>query len=137
MQPSEFALLDSSYIVRYLTDDPPEMASQAAAAIDSEQPLWISEVILAESAYVLTSVYKVPRDMVVDSLISLIHRQNIRLTLIPKLLAVEALQLCRDSKRYSFADVLLWAEARHLQAKGIYTFDQRFPKGIDRLSPEV
>jgi predicted nucleic-acid-binding protein len=137
MQPSAFALLDSSYIVRYLTNDPPEMASQAAAAIDSEQPLWISEVILAESAYVLTSVYKVPRDMVVDSMISLIHRQNIRLTVIPKLLAVEALQLCRDSNRYSFADVLLWAEARHLQAKGVYTFDQRFPKGVDILFPEV
>ncbi|MBX2999441.1 MAG: PIN domain-containing protein [Caldilineaceae bacterium] len=133
MPPSEFALLDSSYIVRYLTNDPPEMAVQAAAAIDSEQPLCISEVILAESAYVLTSVYKVPRDMVVDTLISLIHRQNIRLTMLPKLLAVEVLQLCRDSKRYSFADVLLWAEARHLQAKGVYTFYQRFPPGADIL----
>jgi predicted nucleic acid-binding protein len=77
------------------------------------------------------------RNIVVDSLISLIHRQNIRLTLLPKLLAVEALQLCGDSNRYSFADVLLWAEARHLQAKGIYTFDQRFPQDVDLLSPEV
>jgi hypothetical protein len=77
------------------------------------------------------------RNIVVDSLISLIHRQNIRLALLPKLLAVEALQLCRDSNRYSFADIFLWAEARHLQAKGIYTFDQRFPKDVDLLSPEV
>lgn len=137
MQQSEFALLDSSYLVRYLTDDPPEMAAQAAAVIDSDEPLWINEVILAESAYVLTSVYKVPRDIVVESLISFLHRQNIRLTVLPKLLAVEALQLCRDSKRHSFADALLWAQARHLQAKGVYTFNQRFPRGIDILSPQL
>ena len=36
------AYLDSSFIVRYLTNDPPAMAEKAASIIDSEQPLIVS-----------------------------------------------------------------------------------------------
>ncbi|HEY64411.1 MAG TPA: type II toxin-antitoxin system VapC family toxin [Caldilineae bacterium] len=128
------ALLDTSFVVRYLTEDPPEMAAIAAEIIDSDQPLILSEVILAESAYVLSSVYEIPRALVVDTLMSFIQRRNIRLLTLPKPLALEALRLCRDSKRYSFADVLLWAEALHTGVSRIYTFDERFPStGVERL----
>jgi hypothetical protein len=48
--------LHSTTIVRYLTNDPPAMAETAAEIIDTGRPLIVTEVVLAESAYVLSSV---------------------------------------------------------------------------------
>jgi len=61
--------LDTSVVVRYLTGDPPELAEQAAQIVDQENDLQITDVVLAETAYVLTSVYRVRRDIVVDHLV--------------------------------------------------------------------
>lgn len=42
-------------------------------------------------------------------------------------------ELCRDSKRYSFTDAFLWAQARVLGV-AIYSFDGLFPsEGIELL----
>ena len=121
------AFLDTSVLVRYLTNDPPAMAEAAARIIDCDQPLILSEVILVETAYVLTAVYEVPRAAVVDALSAFVQRRNIRLLNLSKPSALEALRLCRDSKRHSFADALLWAEARHSGVRRVYTVDSRFP----------
>ena len=131
----ELAYLDSSFIVRYLTNDPPELAAKAAAVIDSEQPLVVSELILAESAYVLASVYQVPRADLVDALMAFLQRANIRLAHLAKPIALDALRLCKNSKRYSFADALLWAEVFSSDSQRVYTFDERFPAaGIKTLN---
>ena len=125
------AFLDTSYVVRYLVNDPPDMAQKATDVIDGEEPLTLSEMVLLESAYVLTSVYSVPRTAVVDSLTELVQRANIRLAVLPKPRVLEALRLCRNSGRVSFTDALIWAQALHMGAERIYAFDGRFPsRGI-------
>ena len=53
-------LLDTSIVVRYLTGDPHDLAERASQVIDQEEGLQVSDVVIAETAYVLTSVYKVP-----------------------------------------------------------------------------
>lgn len=121
------AFLDTSYVVRYLTNDPPDMAERASQVIDSDEVLMLSEMIVLESAYVLASVYKIPRPDIVDALSSLIQRRNLRLVQLSKPQALEALRLCRDSKRFSFVDAFLWAQARESGAESIYSFDRRFP----------
>ncbi len=72
--------LDTSIIVRYLTDDPPELAEKAALVIDSEEQLHITDVVLVETAYVLTAVYHIPRRVVVDHLITFLQKENIILS---------------------------------------------------------
>jgi predicted nucleic acid-binding protein len=124
---SEPAFLDTSYVVRYLTGDPPEMAERAAQVIDGDETLVLSELALMEAAYVLGSYYKMPRPHVVEALMDLVQRQNLRLAALPKPRVLEALLLCRDSNRNSFADVLIWAQARERGAERIYSFDRRFP----------
>ncbi len=121
------AFLDTSYVIRYLTGDPPQMAKRAARVIDTDQPLILSELALVESAYVLESFYKVPREQLVDALNALVQRHNIALLNVSKSAALEALRLCRPSKRVSFTDALLWCEARQRGVLRIYSFDQRFP----------
>ena len=49
------ALLDTSIVVRYLTNDPPAMAMVGAEVIEGEENLRITDVVLAETAYVLST----------------------------------------------------------------------------------
>jgi len=126
------AFLDTSFIIRYITDDPIDMADRAAAIIDSNARLILSPVIIAETAYVLTSFYRYSRADVVDTLGGLVQRQNIESIGISKDLILQALDLCRGSGRVSFADALLWAEALQQGGRVVYTFDRRFPaRGIE------
>jgi predicted nucleic acid-binding protein len=122
------AFLDTSFVVRYLTGDPPDMAARAAAIIDSERQFVLSEMVVLETAYVLTSFYRVPRAEVVDALLDLVQRSNLRLASLAKPRALAALSLCRDSARCSFTDAMLWAQALDSGAERLYSFDQRFPE---------
>lgn len=125
-------LLDTSMLVRYLSGDPPALAAQAAAVIDADEELQVTDVVLAETAYVLTSVYQVPRDAVVDHLIAFLQRQNVDLFRLEKHLVLQALLLCRASGRVSFADALIWAAAQSTEEKVVYSLDERFPDdGLD------
>lgn len=114
-------------MVRYLTGDPPEMAEQAAGIIDEVGDLWITDVVLAETAYVLTTVYQIPRDVAIDHLSALIQKENISPYALDKGLVLQALLLCRPSGRVSFADAMVWAAARSAASTVVYSLDERFP----------
>ncbi len=120
--------LDTSIVVRYLTGDPPELAEKAADIVDGVEPLQITDVVLAETAYVLTSVYGISRSVVVDHLIAFLQKENISPFALDKGLVLQALLLCRASGRVSFADAMVWAAARSSQDKVVYSLDQRFPE---------
>jgi predicted nucleic-acid-binding protein len=121
-------LLDTSMLVRYLTGDTQDLAEQAARVIDQEEDLQISDVVLVETAYVLTSVYKIPREVVVDHLILFLQKENIRPFALEIDILLQALLLCRPSGRVSFADALIWAAAHSTAAKVVYSLDEKFPK---------
>ncbi len=114
-------------MVRYLTGDPPEMAEQAAGIIDEVGDLWITDVVLAETAYILTTVYQIPRDVAIDHLLALIQKENISPYALDKGLVLQALLLCRPSGRVSFADAMVWAAARSAASTVVYSLDERFP----------
>lgn len=121
------AFLDTNVLVRYLTGDPPKASEEATRIIDGVEDLVITEVALAETAYVLMSVYYVPRELAVDKLIAFLQKENIEPFSIDRGLLLQALLLCRQSGRVSFADALIWAAARSAGAKVVYSFDKRFP----------
>ena len=123
--------LDTSFVVRYLMGIPADTARQASEVIDSSEELEISGIALAETAFVLTTVYQVPRDRTADQLIDLVRKENISLTGLTKDLAIQGLLMCRPSGRVSFADALIWAAARSGGSDVVYSFDSRFPG--DRL----
>ncbi len=126
--------LDTSVLIRYLTADIPELAIRATEIIDGEDDLWLTDVVLAETAHVLMSGYQVTRVAVVDQLITFIQRQNISLYALRKALVVQALLMCRPSGRVSFGDALIWAVARTARADAIYSLAERFPEdGLEVL----
>lgn len=130
-------LLDTSMVVRYLTRDPPELADRAARVIDRIGPLGVTGVVLAETPYVLTSVYRVPRPIVVDHLVAFVQKKNIATVGLDKAAVLQALLLCRPSGRLSFADAMVWAAARSSGVGVVYSVDERFPAdGLDvRTAP--
>ena len=119
--------LDTSIVVRYLTGDPPHLAEQAARIIDGEDELKVTDVVVAETAYVLRSVYGVARSVTVDHLVALLQKQNVSTFGLDKSLVLHGLLLCRPSGRVSFADAMVWAAARSSKAKTVYSLDERFP----------
>lgn len=129
--------LDTSVLVRYVTGDPPHLAERAARLLDSVAPLVLSEIALLEAAHVLSKIYQVPRPALVDTLVDLVQKENLRLAVLPKARIIEALYLCRDSNRFSLPDMMLWAQAREMQVGPLYSFDRRFPnQGLTVLQPD-
>ena len=119
--------LDTSVIVRYLIGVPEDLARRSGEIIDQLDNLQIGGVALAEAAFVLTRVYNAPRDNVADSLMGILGKANVSTFGLDKDFALQALLMCRQSGRVSFADALIWAEARSTGAEIVYAFDQSFP----------
>ena len=120
-------LLDTSFIVRYLTGTPSHLARLARDVIEGTESLGVTDVGLVETGYVLLHAYTMPRAAVVDALVALIERRNIVCLGAEKEYLVLGLLMCRPSARVSFADAAIWATARSRDTGGIYTFDARFP----------
>ena len=71
------SLPDTNVIVPYLVNDDPELYKKAKSFFDdvkngSNNAVFFKNVI-AECVYVLTKIYKVPRDKTAESLIDILH----------------------------------------------------------------
>lgn len=119
--------VDTNVLVRYFLQDDPEQGPAAARLMDGAPELGISLVVLAETAFVLSGNYGVPREGVVDLLVELLGKRNIVVLGADKTLVASALLLCRPSGRVNYADALINADARVHAVERLYTFDERFP----------
>jgi predicted nucleic acid-binding protein len=119
--------LDTSMLVRYLVADSAELAEKATKVIDGKENLLVTDVVILEAAYVLTSVYRIPRIAVIDKLIEFLQKENIQSFGIVKGNMMEGLLLCRPSGRVSFGDAMIWAAAKSTENGKVYTLDEKFP----------
>jgi predicted nucleic acid-binding protein len=120
-------VLDTHVVVRYLTNDSPDLAARAARVIDSGQLLLVPAIALVETSFVLrSSTYLLPREVVIDTLVEFVRRATIRVDDLSREVLVEALLLCRPSRRVSIVDALLWALARS-RAVPLVSFGRRLP----------
>ncbi len=125
--------LDSSVLVRYLTNDDPARARVAEAIIDSDD-LVLSCVVLSEVAYVLRKTYGRSRRAISVALAEFLFRENVQLVDVPKERAASALLKAAESARISFGDALILAQMQASGHREIYSFDTRFrDEGVDVL----
>src|SRR2546427_731835 len=74
----EKSVLDADVVCRYLLNDHPEtLSARASRLIDSEQPLKIAILTLAEAAHMLRSVYGRSPDQIASALVLLLERENV------------------------------------------------------------
>jgi predicted nucleic acid-binding protein len=116
---------DTSVLVRYLVGTPTAQARQAAKFVDDDDlEIGISPVALAECAHVLRTQYDVPARDVIDSLIDLVQRENVRMLGLPTELVVEHLVLARSVPGRPIPDALIVAGAVAGGAESLATFDR-------------
>jgi len=70
--------LDTNILIRYLTRDIESQAQKAKSLIESENVIFIPDVVFPEVAYILISQYESNRNEVVDALTSIVNRDNVK-----------------------------------------------------------
>ena len=120
------AFVDTNVLVRHLTGDPPNMARRATAFLGDTSDLLLSELIVAETVYVLESYYEAPRDQIAESIRSLLAFESIA-TVSPDVIlrAVEIYEI----DRLDFAEAYLVACAESTGVNAVASFDA----AIDRI----
>lgn len=128
------AFVDTNVLVRHLTGDPPEMAARATAYLEVESELLLTDLVVAETVYVLESFYEAPRERVAESVRSLIAMESC--------VSVDAALLLRSVEVYEtdlldFAEAYLVACAETTGVGKIASFDKSIDKirTVERVDP--
>ncbi|MBI2942357.1 MAG: PIN domain-containing protein [Chloroflexi bacterium] len=137
--PEPLRALDSNVVLRYLLRDSPEQWERATRLIDSDRPLGLTAVALAEVGWTLAGPrYRHDRVLVARQLLDLLARENIVALGFDKVEAEAALLTCATPTGAAhLGDALIAACARSAGVQEIYSFDERFARtGLRPLSPE-
>lgn len=124
------AFIDTNIIVRHLTADPPEMAARATRFLADASQLYLVDLIVAETVYVLESFYEAPRGQIAAAMRSLLSMDSV-VTVDPALLlrSIEVYEV----DRLDFAEAYLVACAETAGVGRVASFDQ----AIDRVPTVV
>ncbi len=118
-------LVDANILLRYLTDEPRELADRAVSLLEAAEkqrvPLVVAPTTVAEVVYVLTSVYGWHRQRIIGQLLNLVTASVF--AMIEREVIVQALILYRDFRALSFDDSYLAALAMSYHA-GLISFDR-------------
>jgi predicted nucleic acid-binding protein len=120
------AFVDTNVLVRHLTGDPPAMAGRATAYLTAESELLLTDLVVAETVYVLESFYEAPRGQVAESVRSLIAMESC--VSVDSALLLRAVEVY-ETDRLDFAEAYLVACAETTGVNKIASFD----KSIDRI----
>ena len=116
---------DTSVIVRYLVGSPAGEARRAARLIDDDsQEVAISVVALAECTHVLRTQYDVDQRTIIDTLIELVQRVNVRVLGVRSDLLVGMLVRARGLAGRPIPDAMIVAATVEANALPLATFDQ-------------
>jgi predicted nucleic-acid-binding protein len=119
-------IVDANFILRYLLKDN-EQQHQHACSIIENQLIYIPSVIIAEVVYVLQKVYKIPNEVICNTLTWLIDYPNI--TLNEKQIVGLSLNLLTQNS-LDYADNLLLAYHKTKEMK-VYTFDKKLISALN------
>ncbi len=134
------AFLDANIVLRYLTDEPWEMARAAAAlfaaAERGEVQLLLDELTVAEVVWVLASFYRLHRDAIADGLISFLANEGIVMD--DKDGVLLALTLYAQ-QNVDFVDALLSVHMQRAGVPDLISYDRHFDRlpGVRRWPPEA
>ncbi len=128
------AFIDTNILIRHLTGDPPDMAALATAYLKAETGLLLTDLVVAETVYVLSSFYEVPRPQVAEVIRSMITFDSL-VTVDPALLlrAVEIFEV----DRLDFAEAYLVACAESTGVNRVVSFDRSIDRvtTVERIEP--
>lgn len=121
------AFVDTNVLVRHLTGDPPDLAARATALLGTERELLLTDLVVAETVYVLESFYAAPRDQVSEAVRSLVAFDSI--VCVDPALLLRAVEVY-ETDRIDFAEAYLVACAETTGVGMVASFN----RSIDRVS---
>ncbi len=128
------AFVDTNVLVRHLTGDPPELAARATAYLGAESDLLLTDLVTAETVYVLDSFYEAPREQVAEALRSLIAFESI--VCVDPALLLRAVEVY-ETDRIDFAEAYLVACAESTGVGRVASFDRSIDRvdTVERVEP--
>ena len=128
------AFVDTNVLVRHLTGDPPDMAARATAYLGTERELLLTDLVVAETVYVLESFYETPRDQVAQAVRSLVAFASI--LCVDRALLLRAIEVY-ETDRIDFAEAYLVACAETTGVSKVASFDRSIDRinTIERIEP--
>jgi predicted nucleic acid-binding protein len=121
------AFVDTNVFVRHLTRDPPDQGAAAAAFLAGADELYVPDVVLAETVFVLESYYKLPRARVAELVRAIIGFPAT--VVVDEALVLRALEVY-ELERLDFAEAYLVACAETSGVPMIASFD----RSLDRIA---
>jgi predicted nucleic acid-binding protein len=128
------AFVDTNILVRHLTGDPADSAARATAYLGSEPQLLLTDLVAAETVYVLESFYDAPRGEVARALRSLVAFESI--VCVDPALLLRATEVY-ETDRIDFAEAYLVACAESTGMGKVASFDRSVDRvdTIERIEP--
>ncbi len=128
------AFVDTNVLVRHLTGDPPAMAARATAYLQGESELFLTDLVVAETVYVLESFYEAPREQVAEAVRSLLGLDSV-VSVDPAML-LRAIEVY-ETQRIDFAEAYLVACAESTDVRRIASFDRSLDRvgTVERVEP--
>lgn len=107
----------------------------AVAEVFTAQGAWISHLVLAETMWVIGSVYGRSREQILSAVEMLLAHDSFAIDA-PDLVR-NAVGVCRESKKVGFTDALILETARRAGHLPLGTFDKNLGKcdGAEHLKP--
>ncbi len=128
--------LDTNVLVRFLVRDDEKQSRRATklikGAVERGEQLFVSDIVMCETVWVLSSAYGFTRAEIVDALGGLVRARNLVFGSTDRL--ARALDAYRDGKG-DFADYLIREHARAAGADTVATFDRALLKDAGFVSP--
>ena len=128
------SFIDTNVLVRHLVGVPPDMARRATAFLATEKLLFLADLIVAETVYVLESFYEIDRSRIAEAMRSLLAMESVRVIDAPLLLRAIALY---EGQRLDFADAYLVACAEITGVNRVASFDKAIGRilTVERVEP--
>jgi predicted nucleic acid-binding protein len=120
------AFIDTNILIRHLTGEPEETARRATRYLATERELLLTDLIVAETVYVLESFYETPRNQIAEAIRSLIAFDST--VCVDPALLLRAIEVY-EADRLDFAEAYLVACAESTDVGRVASFDQ----AIDRV----
>lgn len=124
--------VDTNILVRYAVNDDPVQSQQAKALLKKAESIFVSKTTLLEFEWVLRSAYKLPRESILHSILTICGLPNLTVES-----AWQVAQACElYSKGLDFADALHYYSA-NTSVEKFYTFDEKFIRNGKLLNLQI
>ncbi|MDP3733513.1 MAG: PIN domain-containing protein [Candidatus Daviesbacteria bacterium] len=127
-------LLDANLIIRFLLKDNLIQAAAVKKLLsETTEDLIVTDLTIAEVVWVLQSVYKLPKQEVIEKVLSLLEINKL---IVDYILLTNSLLIYKDH-HISFVDAYLAAYSEQNKLEGIYSFDKDLDKikSVKRFKP--